>query len=390
MADQLPAMPPAVAPRSVLNRFFSSSAATVLVPLLSLLVGFTLTSWKDDILATLFTGIWQEHTHFNGHATTFWLLICLLSAVVWGSNWAKNVDSARTTGEVKNILDGMHAQSNKLTDAVTQLHSLPPRGVLEACKDAYDLCEGYFVLAASVDPTQPGARVEMEGLVRKMLGVIERFIRTFDGEHLDGSPVRYGLNIMVYVPRADLGADARKAQVAARLRFAGPAVTLDSAAGVLDIVPAMSVASGSATGDPLLQHLALLIDSPPKLAKAAHDSRTALPGATDACINMIHTAVPSIEYLAATMDRLKTDATAKAAVLDYFGQDVVKQTIQSFVCVPLIAKDTGMTGVLNIHRDVPNLTIEDKLALLVPLITPFRHQLARVVAKYKALYSAGI
>jgi hypothetical protein len=191
------------------------------------------------------------------------------------------------------------------------------------------------------------------------------------------------------VPRAELGAHPRKDEIAARVQFAGPGLTLDSAAGVLDIVPAMSVAGGSANGDPLLQHFALLIDSPPKLAKAAHDSRTALPGATDACINMIHTAVPSIEYLASTMDRLNTDAAAKAAVLNYFGQDAVKQTVQSFVCVPLIAKDTGMTGVLNIHRDVPNPTIEDKLALLVPLITPFRHQLARVMAKYKSLYLSG-
>ncbi len=377
-------------PKSWLNRFFSSSGANVLVPLLSLLVGFTLTSWKDDVLASLFKGVWQPDMRFDGHATTFWLLICLLSAVVWGSNWARNRDSARTTGEVKGILDNMHAQSNKLTEAVTQLHSLPPRGVLEACKDAYEVCEGYFVLAASVDASQPDARAELETLVRKMLGVMERFVRTFDGEHLEGSTIRYGLNVMLYLSRDELQASPRKDEVAARVRFAGPGLTPDRAAGILDIVPAMSVASGAASTDPRLERFALRIDTPPQLAKAAHDSRTAFPGATDACINMVHTAVPSIDYLASTLERLQTDPGARAAVLDYFGQDAIQQTIRSFVCVPLTAKDSGMTGVLNIHRDVPNPTIENKLALFVPLMTPFRHQLTRLMVKYKPLYLSGI
>ena len=53
-----------------------------MVPLLSLLIGFTLTSWKDEIPATLLTGVWQDHTRFNGHATTFWISILALTAVV--------------------------------------------------------------------------------------------------------------------------------------------------------------------------------------------------------------------------------------------------------------------------------------------------------------------
>jgi hypothetical protein len=56
------------------------------VPLLSLLIGFTLTSWKDEILATLLTGVWQDHTRFNGHATTFWISILALTAVVDGEH----------------------------------------------------------------------------------------------------------------------------------------------------------------------------------------------------------------------------------------------------------------------------------------------------------------
>jgi hypothetical protein len=389
MSDQVAGGEPNAPERTLLNRVFSSAAAGVLVPLLSLLVGFTLTSWKDEVLDTILTFAWQDKTHFNAHATVFWALIFVLAAVVWSGNWAKNRDSARTTAEVKGILDGMRAQSGKLTEAVTQLHSLPPRGVLEVCKEAYDLCEGYFVLAASIDSQSPSARTEIEDLVRRMLGVMERLVRTFDGEHLDGSRIRYGLNVMLFVERAEYEHSPRKPQLLSRLHFSSPGMSLDSVAGVLDIVPAMSMATDAPGKDPHLEHFALPIDPVPALARAAQASRTALPGATDACVNMIHTAVPSIEFLSQTMDRLKTDPQARQAVLDYFRQERISRTVQSFVCVPLIAKDTGMVGVLNIHRDAPNPTIEDKLALLVPLMTPFRHQLARLASKYKPLYLAS-
>jgi hypothetical protein len=284
----------------------------------------------------------------------------------------------------------MRGQSDKLTDAVTQLHSLPPRGVLEVCKEAYELCEGYFGLAASVDPSDPQARSELENIVRGMLFVMEKFVRTFDGEHLDGTRVRYGLNIMLYLQQGDYATAKHKEALNARLHFASATLSIDAAVGVLDIVPAMSVASGERAGDSRLQQFALLIDQAPALARSVQDSRRALPGATDACVNMIHTAVPSIEFLRQTMDRRNTDPAAKSAVLNYFGQDSVKRTVQSFACVPLIADGTGMTGVLNIHRDAPNTTIEDKLALLVPLMTPFRHQLARVMTKYKPIYLASL
>jgi hypothetical protein len=374
--------------KSLLNKVFSSAAAGVLVPLLSLLVGFTLTSWKEEVLSTLFIPAWHEKAQFNPHATFFWLLIALLAAVVWGGNWAKNRDSARTTAEVKRILGGMRTQSDKLTDAVTQLHSLPPRGVLEVCKEAYDLCEGYFVLADSVDLNSPRARTEIEEIVRSMLRVMERFVRTFDGEHLGGSRLRYGLNVMLYLQRTEYEGSPLGARLIDRLHFAEAEPSINSAAGLLDILPSMSIASDVVGQDAQLMRFSLLIADAPMLARQAAASRTALPGATDACTNMIHTAVPSIEFLSQTMDRLKTRPEAKQAVLKYFGQEQVLKTVQSFVCVPLVAKDTGMVGILNIHRDAANPSIEDKLALLVPLMTPFRHQLARLIFKYKSIYLA--
>ena len=349
-------------------------------------LGFTLTSWKDDILGNLFTFAWQDKTQFNGHATVFWILIVALIAVVWAGHWAKDLDSKRTTTEVKGILDGMHAQSNKLTDAVTQLHSLPPRGVLEVCKKGYDLCEGYFNLANSVDLQAASASAELEGLVRKILLVMEKFVRTFDGEHLDGTRIRYGLNVMLYVPRADYESVPLKQQFMDRLHFKVADTSINSAVGVLDIVPTMSVATGAPGGDAELEHFALPINFDPVLAERGQDRRPALPGASNTFVNMIHSAVPSIEFLSQTMDKENTNPHAKQAVLNYFKQPKISKTVQSFICVPLIADATGMVGVLNIHRDAPNPTIEDKLALLVPLMTPYRHQLARLMSKYKPLY----
>ena len=60
---------------NALNKIFSSAFVSTIVPLLSLGVGFALSSWKDDIFKTFFHFSWPSDPEFNEHASIFWTLL---------------------------------------------------------------------------------------------------------------------------------------------------------------------------------------------------------------------------------------------------------------------------------------------------------------------------
>lgn len=373
---------------NALNKIFSSAFVSTIVPLLSLGVGFALSSWKDDIFKTFFHFSWPSDPEFNEHASIFWTLLWLLAFIVGGNTWAKNRDSKRTTDEVKGILSGMQAQSDQLKDAVTQLHSLPPRGVLSKCKEAYELCDGYYHYGVTLADDSAAIKTELEKTIRGILFVMESVIRIFDGDGRSTSEARYGFNIMVFVRKAEYDGAALKNLLQKRLQFPRDGASLDTAVGALDILPELSVATDAKDGDSKLAHFAMLIDCEPRIAVDAQSGQPALAGATDCCINIIHTAVPSVDALRQKLELSKESESLKQNVLNYFGKDEIQQTVKSFLCIPLTAPNSGtsIAGVLNIHRNMANPSIEERMALLIPLMTPFRHQLARLLLKYKVLY----
>jgi hypothetical protein len=212
-------------------------------------------------------------------------------------------------------------------------------------------------------------------------------IQTFDGHQLAGRKVRYGLNIMLYLPHTEFEArPALRAALAGRLRYADKGLTLDNAAGVLDVLPEVSIAEGLEAPDAELEHFAIPVALAPLHADRAAKERPTLPGAVNACVNIIHVAYASIADYQRALDELKANDAVKTDMLAYFDKPNIRSSVQSFLCVPLYASDTGLVGVLNIHLDVPNPRIKDRMELLVPLIAPMRQQLARLLLKYKSLY----
>jgi hypothetical protein len=368
------------------EKFFASTPVSTALPLLSIGIAFAFAFWKDEILNTLFRFAWPSDPNFSQPATQFWVLMMLLFVLTAGNIWAKNRDSRRTTVEVKGILAEMGSESVKLTYAVTRLHSLPPVGVLEECFSAYDMCNRYYQHGMKLTDASGNMKVELEETMRGMLFVIEKFIRIFDGEHLASSGVRYGLNIMIFVKKSEYEIKPLRGQLQSRLKFGTSTITLDTAFGALDILPKISVESGRREGDSELVHFALPIEEEPRFAKNAEVGRPALAGATDCCINITHTSVPSIEFMKQRMDELKVDEGRKQQISEYFSDDQILKTVRSFLCVPLAIENDAIVGVLNIHRNMANPTLNDKMGLLVPLVTPFRHQLTQLLLKYKALY----
>ncbi|MDB5846276.1 MAG: hypothetical protein JWP29_28 [Rhodoferax sp.] len=370
-----------------LNWLLAAPWVGAIIPFFSLGVGYAWSSWKGEIAASFLVPASPTSVNFSLHSTLFWLLCLLLLSLGVGNAWAKNRDSARASAEVKQLLASLQQRSQELTTAVGQLHSLPPLGVLEDFRKGYDLCDSISAKSAQLDTTAASARADLEVFLRRFLTVIGRVIQTFDGHHLAGKRVRYGLNIMLYLTREEFEArPALKAELARRLRYADVGLSLDNAAGVLDMLPAVSIADGIESPDRELEHFAMPVALAPAHADRASKERPTLPGAVNACVNLIHVAYASIADYRHALEDLKANDAVKADMLDYFDQPNIRSSVQSFVCVPLFASDTGLVGVLNIHLDVPNPRIKDRMELLVPLVAPMRQQLARLLLKYKLIY----
>ena len=370
-----------------LNWLLAGSWVGALIPFFSLGVGYAWSSWKGEIADSFLVLARPGAANFSLHSTLFWLLCLLLLWLGIGSAWAKRRDSERAAAEVKRLLASLQERSQELTTAVGQLHSLPPLGVLEDFRRGYDVCDSISAKSAQLDTTVPSARADLEIFLRRFLSVVHRVIQTFDGHHLAGRQVRYGLNIMLYLSQVEVEArPALKAELAGRLRYAGGGLTLDNAAGVLDVLPAVSIAEGLEAPDRELEHFAMPVALAPAHADRAAKERPTLPGAVNACVNVIHVAYASIDDYRRALEDLKANDAVKADMLDYFDKPNIRTSVQSFLCVPLYASETGLVGVLNIHLDVPNPRIKDRMELLVPLIAPMRQQLARLLLKYKSLY----
>ena len=370
-----------------LNWLLACSWVGAIIPFFSLGVGYAWSSWKGEIAESFLVPARPGTAAFSLHSTVFWLLCLLLLSLGIGNAWAKRRDSERAAAEVKRLLASLQERSQELTTAVGQLHSLPPLGVLEDFRRGYDICDRISAKSAQLDTTAASAKADLEIFLRRFLSVIERVIQTFDGHQLAGRKVRYGLNIMLYLPHAEFEARPTLATaLAGRLRYADKGLTLDNAAGALDVLPEVSIAEGLEAPDAELEHFAIPVALAPTHADRAAKERPTLPGAVNACVNIIHVAYASIADYQRALDDLKANDAVKADMLAYFDKPNIRSSVQSFLCVPLYASDTGLVGVLNIHLDVPNPRIKDRMELLVPLIAPMRQQLARLLLKYKSLY----
>lgn len=369
-----------------INWVFATAWMGAIIPFFSIGVGFAWSSWKEQIADSFLVMARPGDANFDVKSTFFWLLCLLLLLLGIGNTWAKNRDSARSAAEVKALLARLQEQSQQHTAAVSQLHSLPPLGVLEDFHQAYNLCDNISIKSLQLNTAVSTALSDHEAALRTFMSVVGRVIQTFDGEHFLSSNVRYGLNIMLFVTKQEYEARPLKAALATRLRFADKGLSLDNAAGVLDMLPAVSIADGMEMPDSELEHFAIPIADVPVYASKASKERPALPGATHCCVNIIHVAYESIDAFRKALEDLQADDGVKAEMLSYFEKPNIRSSVQSFLCVPLIASDTGLVGVLNIHRDTANPRIKDRMALLVPLLAPMRQQLARLLLKYKSLY----
>lgn len=377
------------------------------------IAGYLGSHYDTAIASAYYPAFWPDNDTarfvFSTHASIFWVAVGLFGASFTGTFWAQSVISRRETGklqsataevstkadslerqttEVSGKADALAAKTDQIAGKATelarktdelsaliqQLHTLPPKGFLFQYG-----CLSRYVNKAFFSVQVPEATADdIAEAIRNQLSTVLSLARMFDN---DGQVANYGCNVMIFRLSAGLSPDEGEI-LAGRLKFVDKAVAVSKLKGVLDLLPPLSVSSLKPTGpDDALAAFALPIPVPAPGVDPSKDI-TVLPGAPLAFVSKAEALIESPE------DWEKRANPFAGPVQDELRQFFAGQrnVIQSFVCIPLYAEtvDNGDTpiGILNIHRNLPNKLLGEKLELFAPLLVPIAILLGRLLDAY--------
>lgn len=281
---------------------------------------------------------------------------------------------AEKTAQVSEKADGLAKKTEELNGLIQQLHTLPPRGFLFQYGVQNRYANRVFFSVQAPEATA----ADIAEAIRSQLFAVLELARLFDN---DGQAAEYGCNIMVFRPSLGLSADEHEI-LAGRLKFVDRAVAISKLKGVLDLLMPLSVSSLKHAGpDDALTAFALPVPISPPGVEPAKDPAV-LPGAPLALVSKAEALIESPE------DWEKRAIPFAKPVQDELQQFFAHQrnVIQSFVSIPLYAETTdngdAPIGVLNIHRNLPNKLLGEKLELFAPLLVPIAILLGRLLDTY--------
>lgn len=361
--------------------------------------GYLGSLYDREVATALYPWFWptsgDAHIAFSLEATIFWAAVLLFGVGFTGTFWAQSETSRRETAnlrdatsnvstkadsldlktaEVSSKADELAKKTDDLTSLIRQMHTLPPKGFLFRYGNISRFANEVFFSVQTPEATASDIAVA----IRKSLRGALELATYFDS---DGERANYGCNLMLYRPSEPLSADEAQT-IANRMKFADRAVAVKNLKGVLDLVCPLSVSSLNLEGpDTTLMPLALPIPRPLGTGKATSDS-SVLPGAPLAFISK---AEALIESPADWNNRAKPFSQGVQQELEDFLKSK-GDTIQSFVAIPLYAEtataDEDPIGILNIHRNLPNALLGEKLEFFAPLLVPIAILLGRLLDAY--------
>lgn len=323
---------------------------------------------------------------FAAGASLFWLSTVIFGMCFTGTFWAQSRSSRRATdglyaatNAVAFKTDSLATKADTLDQLIRQLHTLPPQGFLEIYREAVGLADEAFYSVWGSHPT----REELAIALRTQLVCVLRLATNFDE---DGDKAKYGCNLMLFKPIDGLHEqELRKIQE--RLKFAEKGVSVKNLAGVLDLMPELSISSASgADPDPTLVPFALPIPQLTVTEKSDRSKNGVLPGAPDAFVAEEEVVIESFEDLLNRTPNEYFTSSVRAELRMFFEQKA--GSVQSFVSVPLYSRTTSRAdpiGVLNIHRNLPNKLAAEKFELFSPLLVPILLSIGRLLWTYHEL-----
>lgn len=373
------------------------------------IAGYLGSHYDQAVSSAIYPFFWPEAL-FSARATVFWVSVLLFGASFTGTFWAQARSSNRANGQLKaatadvsakaddlkretaqvsgkaDVLEGkaiaMDGKVSVLDELIRELHTLPPKGFLQEYGEAVRVSAATFFGAQLPDDPEDEADDGLEVAIRAQLALVLKLATLFDE---DGSKPLYGCNVMIFWPTKQIPAD-KVAEVEGRLLFADDGVSLAGLKGVLELVKPLSVSSADPAGpDQALSPFALPVLDLPSDAVPTGQVVSVLPGAPVAFLRR----TPA--FIEDPADWISQSAHLSRKVRDELEQffERQKDTIQSFVSIPLYAEPVTATavdpiGVLNIHRNTPNPRLSEKMQMLLPLLGPITVLTGRLLSDYSS------
>jgi hypothetical protein len=276
------------------------------------------------------------------------------------------------------LLDATDKLVRETNDLKQLVRTVPPADFLVHFEQIYTRLS-VVTQTTSQAPTDPQQIDTLDASIRIVLAGIGALARKFDLRTPGASRAVYGMSLMIFRPAND--ASARWSTLAELCSQVEPGMRMDSAtlAGLLQYEPQLSTTStvheyeAPPPPDSTLQDECLILPVPVELMRRdkAGKSRV-LPGAPLALVDGKPKLYPSIQGFFADLDeRCGFSADVRKQAEEYFAR--YAEHIQSFLCLPLVRRDVDaqdgngtkpqrFVGVLNIHRNLPNLLGEQELA----------------------------
>ncbi len=349
--------------------------------IVGVVAGYLGSHFDKEVRAALLPWFWPGIV-FSPEASLVWVSVWVFGACFTGTFWAQARSSKRATdslheatGLVANKTDSLTAKADALDGLVRQLHTLPPKGFLVKYREAIRLSnEAFFVVDA-------GSTVdEIAAAIRTQLICVLKLASGYD---VDGEKANYGCNLMIFRDAKSLSAEDVDA-IDKRMKFVDPGVTVRKLAGALDLLLPLSVSSSSRSlpADPALIAFALPVPAISQDESGDSINNTLLPGAPLAFIEKTEAVIESPE------DWLSRSGSFSSKVQTELKQffNERREVLQSFASIPLYAwtnpnKDSPI-GILNIHRNLPNTLLAEKLELFAPLLVPITLLMGQLLWSY--------
>jgi len=337
-----------------------SAVYAAFVSLLGVLAGVLGSLYTDDIKSA-FPFVLTMSGPISMHAAFFWLCVILATFLFFLAQRASEVQRR----ESESRLD------QRSEELVRLIRTMPPSDFLYAFRDIYQGCAAALNTVAGGSPT----RDSVEKAIRVVCKGIATLARRFDG---DSGQFVYAANVMRHRPVSGLDA-SQLSEIRKRLMFCEPEADVSTLEGVLDLDLKLSTATRLAGNEPdnQLKPLALPI---PKVQKTTDGKWRVLPGAPLAFCQGAIDGYGDTSTLGEWCRNQGFSHGIAQAVEGYFRER--SSTVKSFLSLPIkrFDDDTEIVGVLNIHRDRPNLLREKQPAeQFEPLVAPFQAILVQLL-----------
>lgn len=362
--------------RDIFERLFLLPFFGGITAICGVFAGYLGSHFDKEVWVAYWPWFWPD-TVFSPEASSVWAAAWTFGACFTGTFWGQARSSKRATDGlhdasrlVASKTDSLTAKTDALDGLVRQLHTLPPRGFLVKYRDAIRLANETFFSVQAPDATTD----EIAAAIRTQLICVLKLASAYD---VDGEKATYGCNLMVFRDAKSLRNDEASA-IDSRMRFVDSGVTVTKLAGALDLLLPLSVSTSSQDRpDPALNAFALPV---PAVSKA--ESGVLLPGAPLAFVDRTEAVIESPEDWLSRSGSFSSKVQAELKV--FF--DERSNVLQSFASIPLYSSTTtngeAPIGVLNIHRNLPNKLLAEKLELFAPLLVPITSLLGRLLWTY--------